>query len=400
MAKTIVFCADGTWDGPGQTGADDALAKTTNVFKLFFNLDGTDTRDTTLLANEQERVLHDAAGAERQWAKYIHGVGDSSNTLVRLLGGTLGAGLIARIVRGYTFISRHYEPGDSIIIVGFSRGAYTARALAGLICGKGLLDAGKTDLTNKDRAYRMGAAVWYAYHRDAIQRRTDLLGELENFIGDLPGFLMQPPADALLVAADIEAVAVWDTVGALGIPDFTLKAARVDAFQFADTALSAKVKRGLHAVSVDELRSDFTPTLWNADPSRIKQVLFPGSHSDVGGGNPTTNTESGLSDCALVWITEQLAPFVKFAQPLRHPPAPLPTGTAHQPWLDAPWNLLIRRARVFPLPPGLMLSQSLVARRKAGLVVGAPNTSPGLYNPGNIAGYLNGNEPAPGAFDE
>ncbi len=131
MAKTIVFCADGTWDGPGQAGVAGGIAQTTNVFKLFFNLDGRDTPDTALLANEQERVLRDAAGLELQWAKYIHGVGDSNNALVRLLGGTLGAGLIVRIVRGFTFISRHYEPGDSIVIVGFSRGAYTARALAG-----------------------------------------------------------------------------------------------------------------------------------------------------------------------------------------------------------------------------------------------------------------------------
>jgi uncharacterized protein (DUF2235 family) len=400
MAKTIVFCADGTWDGPGQTDADDGTPQTTNVFKLFFNLDGKDTPGTTLLADEQERVLHDAAGVEQQWAKYINGVGDSSNALVKLLGGTIGAGLIVRIVRGYTFISRHYLPNDSIIIVGFSRGAYTARALAGLICKKGLLDARKTDLTNKEQAYRMGSAVWYAYHRAAIQRKTNLLGELENLISDLPGFLMQPPADDLLVPADIEAVAVWDTVGSLGIPDFTLKETRLDAFQFADTALDPKVKRGFHAVSVDERRSDFTPTLWDTDPLRIKQVLFPGSHGDVGGGNPITDTESGLSDCALAWMMAQLDPLVKFAQPLPHAPAPLPSGAGHEPWLDAPWNVLLRTARVFPLPPGLALSRFLIARRKAGLVMAAPNALPSPYNPENLAGYLSADEPVPGVSVE
>ena len=376
------------------------MAHTTNVFKLFFNLDGRDTPETALLANERERVLRNAAGVELQWAKYIHGVGDSNNALVKLLGGTLGAGLIARIVRGFTFISRHYVPGDSIILVGFSRGAYTARALAGLICKKGLLDARRTDLTNKQRAYRMGSAVWYAYHRVAVQQKTDLLGELENFIGDLPGFLLQPPPDDLLVPADIEAVAVWDTVGSLGIPDFTMKWARIDAFQFADTVLSPKVRHGFHAVSVDELRSDFTPTLWNADTPRIKQVLFPGSHSDVGGGNPDTNTESGLSDCALSWMMAQLEPLVKFAHPALHPPVPLPSGTAHEPWLDVPWNVLIRSPRVFPLPPGLTLSRCLLARRTAGPVAAAPNTPPSAYNPQNLLGYLNGNEAGVGVAVE
>ena len=87
----------------------------------------------------------------QQAAKYLHGVGDSDNFLVKALGGALGAGLITRIVRGYTYISRTYAAGDRIFIVGFSRGAYTARALAGLIAAKGLLDATKLDPTEQGR---------------------------------------------------------------------------------------------------------------------------------------------------------------------------------------------------------------------------------------------------------
>src|ERR1051325_3316229 len=122
MSKRIVFFADGTWNGPGQD--DDGTADPTNVFKLFSNLDGVDTPDTTRLANEQEKALRDAAGVA-QVAKYLHGVGDSRNVLVRLLGGGGGAGLVTRIVRGYTFVSRNYEVDDRIFLVGFSRGAYT-----------------------------------------------------------------------------------------------------------------------------------------------------------------------------------------------------------------------------------------------------------------------------------
>src|SRR5262249_58479478 len=128
MAKNIVFCADGTWNGPGQSDTKPAERQWTNVFKIFLNLDGSDAARTALFADEQERELV-VDGNLVQIAKYLHGVGDSENFVVRALGGGLGEGLIARIVRGYTFISRNYEAGDKIYIIGFSRGAYTARAL-------------------------------------------------------------------------------------------------------------------------------------------------------------------------------------------------------------------------------------------------------------------------------
>jgi uncharacterized protein (DUF2235 family) len=388
--KTIVFCADGTWGGPGQTGCDDASAKATNVFRLFVNLDGIDTAETALLANEQERVLADINGLV-QCAKYIHGVGDSGNFLARALGGTLGAGLIARIVRGYTFISRNYVPGDRIVIVGFSRGAYTARPLAGLIAAKGLLDARTNNLDDKPAAYRMGSALWYGYRRAALATKVSLLGRLEQTVLDLPGFLTAPPPDDRLIAAPIEAVAVWDTVGSLGIPEFTAAAARVDAFRFADTRLSVRVAHGLHAVAVDELRADFTPTLWDEDP-RVVQVLFPGAHSDVGGGHGTDGTNSGLSDCALVWMTRELARLgVRFAATARYVAAPQPMAQGHQPWLTAPWNVLVHGPRAFPA--GLRLSQCLNDRSRGRALIGEPGMLAAAYAPCNLAAYLVGGNP-------
>jgi hypothetical protein len=229
MSKSIIFCADGTWNGPGEPDSDDKTAAPTNVFKLFFNLDGRDTPNTSVLEKEQERVLSAADGTTQQHAKYLNGVGDSDNFLVKLLGGALGAGLIIRIVRGYTFISRNYVAGDKIFIVGFSRGAYTARALAGLIAAKGLLDATRLDLTDKVAAYRLGAAVWYEYLRSKLQANHSWLGRLEELVLDLPSFFKLPPQSGQLVAAPIEAVAVWDTVGALGIPEYDLKMRRLDA---------------------------------------------------------------------------------------------------------------------------------------------------------------------------
>ena len=131
MSKLIIYCADGTWNGPGQDENDDREPDPTNVYKLFVGLAGqpaTETRD----ADEQEKELRQN-GRSVQVAKYVHGVGDSRNPIKKLMGGAFGAGTISRIVRGYTFISRNYESGDHIVVAGFSRGAYTARALAGLI---------------------------------------------------------------------------------------------------------------------------------------------------------------------------------------------------------------------------------------------------------------------------
>ena len=151
MPKKIIFSADGTWNGPEQQTGVSAIdgsdehgelpqSNVTNVVKLFDNLGGLVAPETLSLHNEREKLLRDADGTIAQVAKYLHGVGDSSNLLIKLLGGTLGVGVISRIVRGYTFVSRHYQPDDEIHILGFSRGAYTARALAGMIAKVGLLN--------------------------------------------------------------------------------------------------------------------------------------------------------------------------------------------------------------------------------------------------------------------
>lgn len=386
MAKNIVFCADGTWNGPAEPD-DDKGAAATNVFKLFLNLAGTDDPDTYKLAKEQGRTL--TVGDDVvQVGKYLHGVGDSDNFLVRALGGGIGAGLITRIVRGYTFISRNYAPGDKIFIVGFSRGAYTARALAGLIASKGLLDASKLPLQDKEQAYRLGSAVWYAYRRNALHNNESWLTRLQHTVLDLPGFLSQPPRDDALIPAQIEAVAVWDTVGALGIPEFAVEGERIDSFQFADRRLSPIVHRAFHAVAVDECRGDFTPTLWDPD-DRITQVLFPGAHADVGGGYHAAGKESGLSDASLRWMLDELAALqVQFVDPLAWVLEPDPLGVAHQPWTSPPWTTLPHGPREFPA--GLCISRALLGRLSGGLVLANPGMAAAAYAPENLTGYLDG----------
>src|SRR5262249_57629378 len=111
------------------------------------------------------------------------------------------------------------------------------------------------------------------------------------------------PRAPRIADVEMEAVVVWDTVGSLGIPAYNLKTdTQLDAFQFADLRLSAKVKNGRHIVAGDERRSNFTPTLWDPE-QRIVPLLSPGSHSDVGGGYPMDGNQSGLSDGTLHGVT-------------------------------------------------------------------------------------------------
>jgi uncharacterized protein (DUF2235 family) len=389
MAKHIIFCADGTWNGAGSDTEEPGPP--TNVLKLFHNLAGVDSLDSIMLADEQERFLTDATGQTLQAAKYLHGVGDSGNPIIKMLGGTVGAGLIARVIRGYTFVSRHYAPGDHIHLVGFSRGAYTARALAGLIASQGLLDPSQSDLSDKTQAYRLGAAAWSDYRRHGLHGDPTLLGKLEDLLTALPGFFTAPQGvPARLLVPSIATVAVWDTVGSLGIPQIGANGAQLDALQFADTALSPAVACGLHAVATDERRQSFTPCLWNPDP-RVTQVLFPGAHADVGGGYPNTAEESGLSDAPLAWMTAQLAARgLQFLAPLTTQPQPQPGASAHAPWQHLPWKAMGVTVRVVPgqMPAGMLLHHSVIDRWRTPAVVHDPGEAARPYRPANLANYL------------
>jgi len=269
LGKNIVFCADGTWGGPGAAGSDTGAPVTTNVYKLFTNLAGRDTLDSLLLAKEQERIAYGPGGIVGQIAKYLHGVGDGDNYLVKLLAGIDGAGLIAR--------------------------AYAVRALAGLICAQGLLDSAKSDLTDKEAAYRLGAAIWYGYRRAVLApgESRSIVQSLADLAELLPGCFTQPVAADRLIAAPIEAVAAWETVGSYGIPDYAKSGMRLDLFRFADTTLGPGVKHGRHAVAIDERRADFTPTLWT--PTRASsRPCSPAPTATSAAAIPTRRTSA---DC-------------------------------------------------------------------------------------------------------
>ena len=348
--KHILYCADGTWNGPGPLGPVDDIdgsasrtgegaVRSTNVWKLFVDLAGTVTADTAALPSEQEKVFSGAEGLPVQVAKYMHGVGDSSNLAIKALGGLLGAGVIVRIVRGYTYISRNYVPGDAIHIVGFSRGAYTARALAGMICSVGLLNPGKYDPGDKFNAYLLGLGAWlkargvvFGGGGPVSRWVTGLVHQAEL----LASRLLFPRGD-FITGVPIQSVAVWDTVGSMGLPLY-IQDKRRDTFSFVDTKLNPSVMRGFHAMALDERRRDFPVTRWVARKD-VEELWFSGCHSDVGGGYPPG--ETGLSDLALAWMMARLqAQGVTFAPNL--PVKPDLTHYAqnyHTPWDSPPFDI-------------------------------------------------------------
>lgn len=251
MPKNIVFCADGTWNHPkSQAQVENA---DTNVYKLYKSLAYTSKQATT----------------------YDSGVGTGGNLFQHLIGGAFGDGLFQKVKDGYTAIAHVYQQGDAIYIFGFSRGAYTARSLAGMIANCGLPTAG-FDQNLVDTAFQA--------FRNRSQRAV-LLASLDKY---------------KLFPAGITCVGVWDTVGSLGIPVDPLG---IDnkIYGFLDTNLHPNVQNAFHAVAIDERRSEFPPTLWTppfAPGQHVEQVWFAGVHCDVGGGY----SETGLSDITLGWM--------------------------------------------------------------------------------------------------
>jgi uncharacterized protein (DUF2235 family) len=249
MPKNIVFCADGTWNHPGETDAGQVA--NTNVYKF-------------------SKALLKTAGQEPH---YDDGVGVAGTPIDQLLGGAFGDGLLGKIKDGYTTIAGSYDPGDGIYIFGFSRGAYTARSLAGMIAVCGLPAPGMfTDQTTDD--------AFAAYRNQGL----------------LNGFTATYQAQDVQIAM----VGVWDTVGALGIPGPFFDPLDKQIYGFLSTDLHPDVQKAYHALAVNERRCEFPATLWtNPGPNQLlEQTWFAGVHCDVGGGY----AETGLSDITLAWM--------------------------------------------------------------------------------------------------
>ena len=155
-----------------------------------------------------------------------------------------------------------------------------------------------------------------------------------------------PPPAAKMVDAEIVMVGVWDTVGRLGVPRGLFGGQDADTYKFLDTRLHPDVEAGYHALSVDENRRPFEPTLWQENPANgqiIEQVWFAGVHGDVGGAPDVVRRRTELSELTLAWM---LAKVVKHGVEIdptaapNNPRLPLPADAAARPH-SQPWELVV-----------------------------------------------------------
>ena len=321
--KRIIYCADGTWDGKSNN---------TNVFKFF----------SALQVSAEQMPFYDT------------GVGADGNPIEKLVGGAFGTGLYRKIKDGYTKIAHVYNEGDELFIFGFSRGAYTARSLAGMISACGLPTGAFAD-SLVDTAFDA--------YRNKDQRAT----------------LLQKLAGSGMAQAPITMVGVWDTVGSLGIPAIV---GGVDplVYGFLDTSLNPNIQNAFQALAIDEKRMEFPPTLWTSPPApgqTIEQVWFCGAHSDVGGGEPpSANGDStALSDITLTWMMKKAQGLgVTFApEALARYAFPLESKYALD-QLHESWNLGWGFPRVRSIASNSALSNSVLIRCQ----------SHGNYQPSNL----------------
>lgn len=271
MGKNLVVCCDGT--------ANEFARNNTNVVKLYGAL------------------VHDAG----QVTYYHPGIGtmEPPGTLTpwrrrvtRTLAVAFGMYLEHDIRDAYVFLMRTYEPGDRVFLFGFSRGAYTVRAVASLLRMYGLLRPGNE--ATVPYAIRMMMAVRAARGRGG----SDVTQQIDDYFALAAQF-------KATMARECRPwfVGVWDTVSSVGWIDNPLKLPYV--------ADNGDIEIGRHAIALDERRAFFRTNLWRPGrdpqqthgPKDLLQVWFPGVHCDVGGGYP--EPESGLSQLALEWMLRE-----------------------------------------------------------------------------------------------
>ncbi|MBL8703966.1 MAG: DUF2235 domain-containing protein [Rhodospirillales bacterium] len=306
--RRLVLCFDGTWNGHEDQ---------TNVARLY------------------DAVADYKSNCPHQQKYYDEGVGTTPGAKLR--GGLFGHGLEQNMLEGYCWLIRelaraHWTPatrqaeadgetfdvGPDIFLFGFSRGAYTARSLAGLInrCGVvrlarlGLVDRfGKPNLSPTIDEIRESKLVKDAWDIYRVHYPPGIEGRKEALASDFRRDNSW--------TVKIRFIGVWDTVGALGMPALRSALIPIDAVTslwnrkhaFHDTSLGRVVENAYHAMAIDEHREDYALALWTskhgaaADPAirqNVEQRWFPGAHSNVGGGYQ----DDLLPDPPLEWMTK------------------------------------------------------------------------------------------------
>ena len=332
MSKRLIVCCDGTWNTPDKN--EDGSDTTTNVVRMAEGILAVSGVSFEMGLEECAVKSSIAADGIEQVVCYCRGVG--TGRVNRWLGGIFGRGLSRNIKNVYEFLVKNYESGDEIFLFGFSRGAYTVRSLAGLIRNSGILRKEYGD--RLDEAYslyrkrlkfmpRSVDTLIRGLHRRthrpnsktftsrATSMTTVALQKWQRYVQYRERKAFHPDSEVARSfrekfsrEARIHFIGVWDTVGALGIPEFIPFISRLwnRRCMFHDVKLSSSVDNAFHALSIDERRKPFSPALWNQagidrdKRQQLEQIWFVGDHSDVGGGH--ADPDKGLPDLTLSWM--------------------------------------------------------------------------------------------------
>jgi len=303
MAKNIVICCDGTGNEFGDHNS--------NVVKLY----------STLIIDGTRQIGYYHPGVGTMGDPTAHN--KISKAWSTIMGLAFGSGLLANVGDAYRYLMNSYQEGDRIFIFGFSRGAYTARALAGLLHMFGLLCPGNDGLI--------------PYIIRLFAKRT------RKAAGMTHTFEVATEFKATFCRhCPIHFAGVWDTVSSVGWV--------WDPLKLPYTAQNPDMATGRHAVSIDERRCYFQNNLWGKPlpGQNIKQVWFAGVHSDIGGSY--AEMESGLSKITLEWMLCEAVPAGLLIDPQRAarvlgrippppPVAPDARGKLHNSLTTAWWIL-------------------------------------------------------------
>ncbi|WP_219414255.1 DUF2235 domain-containing protein [Pseudonocardia nigra] len=276
MNRNLVVCFDGTRNEP-ETGR-------TNVVRLY----------QVAVKDDHQIVYYDPGVGTMGARSATTRVGRS---LTRVAGLVLGHGVRENVEEAYAFLMRTYRPGDRIFVFGFSRGAYTARALAGMLRTVGLLRAGADNLV--PYALKLYAR---SGERDASPDEEKAFWRPRAEFADSFG----NPAFPGRFEPQIEFLGVWDTVKSVGWLNWR---AQLEQARWPFTRKLPNVRVGRHALAIDERRRPYREYRFDQeDPARadgrLREMWFAGVHSDVGGTFPDDHR---LSDIALRWMLDEAA---------------------------------------------------------------------------------------------
>ncbi|RDW89514.1 hypothetical protein BP6252_01546 [Coleophoma cylindrospora] len=372
VAKRIVICCDGTW----QSSVSGVANIPSNVTRLCRSID---------------RAGEDKDGKIwQQVVYYDSGVGTGSLLdLEKKRQGAIGDGLAVNVIEAYNFIVLNYSPGDEIFCFGFSRGAYTARAVAGLIGDIGIMeprnmqdfpevyDLYKKHIPKKETGYVQKPFRESQAWKDFTEGKIATTPEAKKLNEELDKhwrktsdeekrmlFEIRPHGDLAISeeSRSVKVVGVWDTVGALGVPDglFLDHSDTRVQYSFHNVKLNENIENAFQALALDERRKAFSPTLWyipkdpltevelqkDGEPSKdghplkgedptkdhlpknensqtkkksnLLQVWFPGVHINVGGGSSDTAEGKGdaeqIAIITFVWMVECVRPYLAFKE--------------------------------------------------------------------------------------